>query len=89
MCIRDSIYPLDGVVRGVGKELVDTPIENGGKIVATDLIAIVAPPDDGFNANAYEPTDVIEIDGVAVTVLSVKNIPAAGKVCAIQFLLRR
>lgn len=75
---------LDAVARGVGKELVGTPVDNGGQIVATDLVLIVSPWD-----GQYEPGDVIEIDGTAVTVLSVRNIPAAGTVCAIQFVVRR
>ncbi|WP_303763811.1 hypothetical protein [Sphingobium yanoikuyae] len=75
---------LDGVVRGVGKEMVGAPVENGGQIIATDLIATVAPWD-----GPYDPADVIKLDGKAVTVLSVKNIPAVGTVAAVQMVLRR
>lgn len=81
--------PLDGAARGVGKELVGTPVENGGQIVATDLLVIVAVPESGYNADDYEPADVLEIDGAPVTVMSVKNIPAAGIPCAIQFVARQ
>lgn len=81
--------PLDGAARGVGKELVGTPVENGGQVVATDLLVIVAVPESGYSADDYEPADVLEIDGEPVTVMSVKNIPAAGTPCAIQFVARR
>lgn len=81
--------PLDGAARGVGKELVGTPVENGGQIVATDLLVIVAVPESGYNADDYEPADVLEIDGAPVAVMSVKNIPAAGIPCAIQFVARQ
>ena len=80
--------PLDGAARGVGKELVGTPVENGGQIIATDLLIIVSVPESGYSANDYQPTDVLEIDGSPVTVMSVKNIPAAGPPCIIQFVAR-
>lgn len=79
-----QVTPLDGAARGVGKELIGAPIETGGQIVATDLVVIVAPW-----GGAYEPADVLEIDGRPVTVLSIKNIPEAGTVCAVQFVARR
>lgn len=79
-----QITTLKGAARGVGKELIGAPVETGGQIVATDLIVIVAPW-----GGAYEPTDVLEIDGIPLSILSAKNIPAAGTVCAIQFVVRR
>lgn len=79
-----QITVLNGVARGVGKELVGTPVENGGQIVATDLQVIVAPW-----GGAYQPTDVLEIDGEPVTILRVRNIPEAGTVCAIRFVVRQ
>jgi hypothetical protein len=79
-----EITVLDGAARGVGKELIGAPVENGGQIVATDLQVIVAPW-----GGQYEPADVLEIDDAAVTVLKVENIPAAGTVCAVRFLVRR
>lgn len=75
---------LNGVARGVGKELIGTPVENGGQIVATDLQVIVSPW-----GGTYQPTDVLEIDGEPVTILRVRNIPAAGTVCAIRFVVRQ
>ena len=79
-----TVTPLDGAARGVGKELIGTPVETGGQIVATDLQVIVAPW-----GGSYDPGDVIEIDGTPVTVLKIENIPAAGTVCAIRFVVRR
>lgn len=79
-----DITILDGAARGVGKELIGAPVETGGQIVATDIQAIVAPW-----GGAYEPGDVLELDGDPVTILKVENIPAVGIVCAIRFVVRR
>lgn len=79
-----QVTELNGAASGVGRELVGTPVENGGQIVATDLKVIVAPWD-----GSYDPGDILEVDGKPVTVLSVKNIPEAGTVCAVQFVARR
>ncbi len=79
-----KVTVLSGVARGVGKELVGTPVENGGQIVATDLQVIVSPW-----GGEYQPADVLEIDGEPVTILRVRNIPEAGTVCAIRFVVRQ
>lgn len=79
-----QVTPLDGAARGVGKELIGAPVETGGQIVATDLVVIVAPWE-----GSSEPGYVLELDGAPVTILSVKNIPAVGTVCAVQFVVRR
>jgi len=79
-----QVTVLDGAARGVGKELIGAPIETGGQIVATDIQVIVAPW-----GGSYDIGDVLEIDGAPVTVLKVENIPAAGIVCAVRFLVRR
>jgi hypothetical protein len=79
-----QVTALDGAASGVSKELVGLPVETGGQIVATDLQVIVAPW-----GGEYDPGDVLEIDGAPVTVLSVRNIPAAGTTCAVRFLVRR
>ncbi len=79
-----EITVLDGAASGVGKALVGTPVENGGQIVATDIQVIVAPW-----GGAYEPGNVLELDGSTVTVLSVQNLPAVGITCAIRFVVRR
>lgn len=79
-----QVTPLDGVARGVDKELVGTPVENGGAIVATDLVVLVAPWGGGV-----DPAQVLELDGAPVTILSVRNIPAVGTVCAVQMVVRR
>lgn len=79
-----QVTPLAGAARGVGKELIDTPVQTGGKIIATDLQVIVAPW-----GGAYDPGDVLELDGKPVTVLKISNIPAAGTVCAVHFVVRQ
>lgn len=79
-----EVTVLDGAARGVGKELIGAPVETGGQIVATDLQVIVAPW-----GGEYEPGQVLEIDGAPVTILKIENIPAAGTVCAIRFVVRR
>lgn len=79
-----QVTPLDGAARGVGKELIGAPVESGGQIVATDLQVTVAPW-----GGSYEPADVLEIDGRPVTILKIQNIPEAGTVCAIRFVVRR
>lgn len=79
-----AVTVLDGTARGVGKELIGAPVETGGQIVATDLQVIVAPW-----GGSYDPGQVLEIDGAPVTVLKVENIPAAGTVCAVRFVVRR
>lgn len=79
-----EINVLDGVARGVGKELIGSPVETGGQIVATDLQVTVTPWGGDFN-----PGDVLEIDGEPVTVLSVKNVPAAGLPVVVRFVVRR
>lgn len=79
-----EITVLDGAANGVGKQLVGTPVETGGQIVATDLQVIVAPW-----GGEYEPGNVLELDGSPVTVLDVRNLPAVGTTCAIRFVVRR
>lgn len=78
-----EIITLNGAASGVAKELIGAPVENGGQIVATDRQVIVAPW-----GGEYEPTDALKLDGVAVTILKVSNIPAVGTVCAIRFVVR-
>ena len=79
-----EVTTLDGVARGVGKELVGLPVETGGQIVATDLVVLVAPW-----GGEYGPGWVLEVDRLPVTVLKVENIPAAGLACAVRFVARR
>lgn len=75
---------LKGAARGVSKELVGSEAAPGVQINATDLTVIVAPW-----GGTYDTADVIEIDGSPVTVLRYDNIPAAGTVSAIRFIVRR
>lgn len=79
-----QITPLDGAVRGVSKELIGAPVETGGQVIATDLQVIVSPW-----GGAYQPGQVLELDGDPVTILKIDDIPAVGTVCAIRFLVRR
>lgn len=79
-----EITVLDGVARGVGKELIGAPVETGGQIVATDLTVTVSPWGEEF-----DPATVLEIDGEPVTILSVENVPAAGTACVVRFVVRR
>lgn len=79
-----EITVLDGVARGVAKELVGTPVENGGQIVATDVQVLVASWGGEIDA-----ADVLELDGSPVTVLKVENIPAVGLACAVRMVVRR
>lgn len=79
-----EITVLDGAARGVGKDLVGLPVETGGQVVATDLQVIVAPW-----GGAYQPADVLQLDGSPVTILKVEKIPAIGTTCAIRFVVRQ
>lgn len=76
--------PLEGAVSGVGKDLIGTLLENGTAIVAGDLKVIVAP----WGGTA-EPEDVLELDGVAATVMKVEPIPAIGITSAVRMIVRR
>jgi len=78
-----QVTVLNGAARGVSKELIGAPVETGGQIVATDLQVIVAPW-----GGTYEPGQVLELDSNPVTILKIDNIPAAGPVCAIRFVVR-
>lgn len=68
---------------GISQKLVGTPIENT-VLIATDLYVICERIPDG-----YQPTDVIEIDGKDVTILSAQRIPAAGIASACRFFVRK
>lgn len=75
---------LAGAASGVSKELVGTEASPGTTIAATDLQIVVAPW-----GGAYEPGDILELDGAPLTILAVRNIPAVGTVSAIKFVARR
>src|SRR5690554_4236578 len=73
---------LKGAVRGVSKELIG--VELGGTVIlASDRQAICAPPSMGYTAG-----DVLVVDGVPVNIISVQNIPSAGIVSAVRFVIR-
>lgn len=73
---------LRGAVRGVSKELIG--VEVGGTVVlASDRQAICAPPSMGYTAG-----DTLVVDGVPVHIVAVQNIPAAGTVSAVRFIIR-
>lgn len=69
-------------VRGVSKELVGKGVGET-VIVESDRQAITELPKGTYTAG-----DVLSIDGKPVHILSVTNIPAAGTVCAVRFLIR-
>lgn len=77
-----TVTVLKGAARGVSARLVGVAVGNN-VIVASDRQVTVAPFD-----GEYSPTDVLEIDGVPVTVLSVENKPAAGTPSAVKFIVR-
>jgi|SRR5690625_4264232 len=73
---------LKGAVRGVSKELIG--VEMGGTVIlASDRQAICAPPSMGYAAG-----DTLVVDGVPVYIVAVQNIPAAGTVSAVRFIIR-
>ena len=73
---------LKGAVSGVSKELVGA--EMGGTVIlASDRQAICAPPQMGYTAG-----DTLVVDGVPVHIVAVQNIPSAGTVSAVRFIIR-
>lgn len=73
---------LKGAVRGVSKELIGAEV-GGTVILASDRQAICAPPSMGCTAG-----DTLVVDGVPVHIVAVQNIPAAGTVSAVRFIIR-
>lgn len=78
-----TVTPLQAAARGVSEKFIGVEVAPNMVIVASDLQVIAAPWD-----GTYEPGDVLEIDGKPVTVLRIDNIPAAGTVSAIRFIVR-
>jgi hypothetical protein len=80
-----STQTLRAAVSGVSQKLVGQPAgePDGPVIVATDRQVISAVP-----AWPYEVNDLVTVDGKPVTVLQVQNIPAAGTVSAVKFIVR-
>lgn len=73
---------LRAAVRGVSKELVGT--EAGSTVIlASDRQAICAPISMGYTAG-----DTLIIDDTPVHIIAVQNIPAAGIVSAVRFIIR-
>ena len=73
---------LKGAARGVDSRLVGTEV-GGAVILASDRQVICAPP-----VMQYQAGDTLSIDGAPVHVISVENIPAAGTVSAVKFIVR-
>ena len=74
--------PLRGAARGVSQELVG--VEVGGTVIlASDRQVICAPIEMGYTAG-----DTLIIDDVPVHIIAVQNIPAAGTVSAVRFIVR-
>lgn len=80
--IVEQSEPLRGAVRGVSQELIGTEV-GGTVILASDRQAICAPPSMGYTAG-----DTLVVDGVPVHIVAVQNIPAAGTVSAVRFIIR-
>jgi len=78
-----DVTVLDAVSRGVSAGLVGSTVAPGVHVMTTDQEVLSAPW-----SGEYRPTDVLEIDGMPVTVLRVDNIPPVGTVCAIRFIVR-
>lgn len=70
---------------GVGAELVGLPADepSNGVVLASDRMVISAVP-----AMGYRPGDLITIGSQAVAIIRVENIPAAGTVSAVKFVVR-
>lgn len=73
---------LRAAVSGVSKELVGTS-PGGTVIIGSDRQAICAPITMGYTAG-----DTLIVDGVPVHIVAVLNIPAAGIVSAVRFIIR-
>ncbi|MDV3257745.1 MAG: hypothetical protein LOX97_08205 [Sphingomonas sp.] len=71
-------YALKAAVRGVSQELVD-----GSEVVASDLMVTAAVPEI-----VPAMTDLLEIDGRAMTLVRIDAIPAAGTVVAYRLIVR-
>jgi len=73
---------IKGAVRGVDAKLVGT---QAGETVllSTDRVVITEAL-----ATPYKAGDTLTIDGRAVSILAVENIPAAGTVAAVRFTVR-
>lgn len=78
-----TVIPIRAQAFGISKELVGTAIE-GNVLVATDEYVISERIPGG-----YQVGDVIELDGVPVTILSVRRFPVAGVHSAVKFIVRR
>lgn len=80
---------LRGAVRGVDARLVGTEVggtvirAGGAVILASDRVAICAPPKMEYTAG-----DVLSVDGVPVHVIAVERTPAAGVAAAVKFIIR-
>lgn len=74
--------PLRGAVRGVDARLVGTEV-GGTVLLASDRVAICEVPSIEYTAG-----DVFAVDGKAVIVIAVENIPAAGIPAAVRFIIR-
>src|SRR5690554_1115653 len=80
--ITTQTEQLRGAVRGVSQELIGTEV-GGTVILASDRQAICAPPQMGYTAG-----DTLVVAGVPVHIVAVQNIPSAGTVSAVRFIIR-
>jgi hypothetical protein len=83
--ITSTTEPLRAQAFGVSQQLVGTPAQepDGPVVLASDRMVISTIP-----AMGYQAGDILSIDGVAQTIIGVRNIPAAGVVSAVKFIVR-
>jgi len=76
--ITTTYTQIDAIVKGVSKQYVD-----GETVLATDLMVIAY-------IGGYDPLpgDLMQIDGVAVSIIKQMPIPAAGIIAAWRFIVR-
>lgn len=93
--------PIRGQSFGIGKELVGTEIENT-VLVSSDLYVVAPVIFEGLGvhnwwtyyflptgSDSVNVSHVIELDGVAVIIVSVEKIPAVGTTSALRFIVRK
>lgn len=73
---------LNGAVSGISNELVGKEV-GGTVLLVSDKQAICTVP-----TMSYQAGDTLSIDGKAVHIIAVENIPSAGTTVAVRFTIR-